>query len=105
VIEVDNNTNFDLVIQSSNHQHGGFTDLPKADIAPRSADAFGSQSAAGSAGSIATGCEGSIVYQGDDFTFLIHWDNLFFGRQDVLALCEDRTDLFCRLRVSATPST
>jgi hypothetical protein len=77
VVEVDNNTDFTLGMVRDFHDHGGFSDdLPSGQIAPKSADVFGSQS---NANSLFTGTEGRITYQGDDFTFYIHWDNPFLG--------------------------
>lgn len=76
IIEVDNNTDFPLTVFNTTLQHGGFADLPNAQIPAQAADVFGAQS---SANSLWTGTEGSVVYQSNQFQLVIHWDNPYAG--------------------------
>jgi hypothetical protein len=56
------------------HESGGFAQIPALQIAPFSADTFGSQSTTPTQGAI-----GSVTYSGDGFTLLVGWDNPRIG--------------------------
>ncbi len=76
VLEIDNNTPLDLKRTSDHHDHGGFAIPPHTNIAPESAEVFGSQSPGGS---FWTGTEGNVEYAGDGLTLNVYWDNPYFG--------------------------
>lgn len=79
-VEVDNNTNFTFVYQSSHHAHGGFAALPNG-IMPQGADVFGSQN---KGGSFMTGTEGQVTYVSTDgsVSLTIGWDNPYLGSNE-----------------------
>jgi len=79
IIEVDNNTDFDLTVASSSVQHGGFTTAPSASIPPKTANVFGAKD---SANSIWTGTEGTVTYESEQFQATIHWVNPFAGSNE-----------------------
>src|SRR5262249_17961255 len=76
IIEVDNNTDLTLTKITDHHESGGFADLPRLGIPPRSVEVFGSQS---KGGAIATGTVGSVTYAADGLEMLIGWNNPFVG--------------------------
>jgi hypothetical protein len=76
VIEVANNTDLTLTKLHSDHDSGGFAQLPALAIPPHSVDVFGSQS---KGGAIATGTVGSVTYVADGLEILVGWNNPFSG--------------------------
>src|SRR5262245_18739678 len=62
------------------HQHGGYAVTPQSEIPSGMADVFGSQN---SAGSIATGTQGAIDYNGVGLKFYISWQVPFAGNNEI----------------------
>lgn len=78
-VEVVNQTSVELKYVNAAHSHGDFgSKLPATSIAAGDSDQFVSGSAAGSVG---TGCEGTVTYRtpDGDLEWTIHWDNPFMG--------------------------
>jgi hypothetical protein len=79
LIELRNDTDQTLRVQSHDHDHGGFAEPPDRVVPPRTVSIFGSQSKAGSVG---TGTEGRVTYTIDgvpNTTYLVTWNNPFLG--------------------------
>ena len=78
VIEFKNHTGHGLARAGHHHAHGGFGVPPNETLAARTAEVFGSQSAAFSAG---TGTEGSVTYRAadQDAVVTLRWNVPFIG--------------------------
>ena len=79
VLEIDNDTGVTLKKIKDHHDNGGFAEAPSIVIPPKKADVFGSQNVGGS---LFTGTEGTVTYEGDGFTLEIYWDNPFVGSNE-----------------------
>jgi hypothetical protein len=80
IIEIDNSTGATLRRVRDHHEHGGFAVTPSSEIPPLHADVFGAQN---SAGSIGTGTEGEVFYEGLGRGFRIFWVNPFLGENEI----------------------
>jgi hypothetical protein len=76
VCAVINATDISLTLAGDHHDHGGFATAPPAVINPQSATAFGSQSRGGS---LFTGTEGFVFYEGGGVRLKCYWDNPWLG--------------------------
>lgn len=76
IVTIKNNTSKDYQLLRTHHDHGGFATPAPGLLKSRETIVFGSQS---SAGSIATGTEGSVTYMCEGLEVTLKWDNPFAG--------------------------
>ena len=83
-IQIQNFSGENLTLGSTKHAHGRFIDNmePIPNLPSKEICVVGSTSRDWS---IATGTEGTIVYRGKDFQFIIKWDNPFAGKNSCKA--------------------
>lgn len=82
IIQIDNKTKMTLVLVNQTDQHGGVQEPPPQEIPPNSAGVFSAQE---SAGSVATGTQGSVTYCGSGFDVTFHWNIPFFGSNEAVS--------------------